>query len=113
MQMENRAFKQQGLNIKREFARRDPGVKHSQAKGRSQLIELCRAALPVKELRSSAVESKLQRLFRVIFMCHRACDPGSAGKDAHGQLFEEGLPFALAGVAKHAADLLRPRRAQL
>src|SRR5438105_11128133 len=109
MQMENRAFKQQGLNIKREFARRGPGVKHSQAKGRSQLIELCRAALAVDELRSSAVKRKLQRLLRVIFMCHRACNPCSAGKDAHGQLFEEGLAFPLPGIAEHAADLLSPR----
>ena len=42
-------------------------------------------------------------------MCHRACDPSSAGKDAHGQLFEEGLAFPLPGVAEHAADLLSPR----
>src|SRR5436305_1489948 len=98
MQMENRAFKQQGLNIKRKFARRGPGVKHSQAQGRSQLIELCRAALAIDELRSSAVERKFQRLLRVIFMCNDACDPSCAGKDAHGQLFEEGLAFALPGV---------------
>src|SRR5579859_2925448 len=113
MQVEDRAFKQQRLNIQREFARWCPGIKRSQAQCWSQLIELCRAALPVEELWSGAVERKLQRLLRVIFMCHNACDPRGAGKDAHGQLFEEGLPFALAGVAEHAADLLRPRRAQL
>src|SRR4029077_5698297 len=56
VQMEDGAFKEQGLNVERELTRRYPGIEPCQAECRSQLIDFYRAVLLADELWSHTVQ---------------------------------------------------------